>query len=175
MLEASRQEILLALGDEASATTATDLDTLLADWDREAGDGELRDQVLDVLRDELLGELQSADPEDRADILHREAVERQVRALGRATLAAGRATLAGALSRDEGKVQGEALMARAREVRQAVEALPLGEARTQLLERVGEAELEALYVVERKAMSRRLGREAGPAGEGDGPPPPRTF
>ena len=137
-------------GAERSEAAAL-LRELVDDWALEADATPNPDAVLAIQRSQL-----EAAADGGLDALRARVLTRRAEHLGAETFALGRAILAGTVDDQEARSHGRELLARAEalgpELRDGPEA-----ARREL----NDAVMEALYAVERKAMSPRLAREAG--------------
>ena len=138
----------------------TQLDALITDWLREAGDDETTADTIDILREELEAKIAAASPAERLQVLEIETLQRRVRALSRESFELGKKLVDGAIARDAAGEQGQALMERADALGKEVAALNSAEAGEQLARELQEISLEALYAIEKKAMSLRLNHYA---------------
>lgn len=131
---------------------------LLEQWAWEAGANELSASVYDILERELVAASHGKNEDERFDLLWAEVVDRRLRVVSVATYALGQRVIDHAVSDEEARRRGHELLAQvevlAAEVRSVTDPT-----RRRLLERTAQdAMLEALYAVERKAMSLRLER-----------------
>jgi hypothetical protein len=163
MIEAIRQEVLLALStDEVDDTLRAQVDELLADWQREASDPKVRDRVLDLLRDDLLAQLQGAQPADQRAVLSTELADRHSREVSRRSLDAARRRQRGELGPDEAREVGQQLLDELKPLQREVDALADGPRKQELQQRLQEVSLEALFLVDGKVTSPRMQRQASP-------------
>lgn len=130
---------------------------LAADWRREAGDDhDLAPDVLAILREDLDEALDGRDAEGRLLVLECEVLERQLRGLSRDSLALGKQVIDGEIDDSKAKAQGERLLKAAEALSPQIRAIPDEALRAPLQRDLNDLTMEALYAVERKAMSRRL-------------------
>jgi hypothetical protein len=130
------------------------------DWWREASSTPDPDAVLAIQRRELEQRAPGGGPAERLEALRRRAVERRIDHLDTAAFALGKDVLAGSVGDEEARSRGREYLDRAEALAGELDRLgtPAGDpARREL----GEAVMDALYAVERKAMSPRLAREGG--------------
>ncbi|MGM0578881.1 MAG: hypothetical protein ACQEXJ_24375 [Myxococcota bacterium] len=132
---------------------------LAADWHREAGADDDRDEVLEVLREDLGEAASGRDRDGRLRLLRTEVLDRRIRALGRETLRLGKAVVDGEIGGEAAREQGEALLERVRAIEEELDEA-LDERREALERDLREASLEALHAAAGGAMSRRLSRYA---------------
>jgi hypothetical protein len=154
-------EWLAGLDGDARQEGETLLNEIVDDWAREADATPDPEAVLAIQRQDLEA---LAGGGDRLGALRVRVLTRRAEHLGAETFALGRAILDGSADDGDARVQGRALLDRAEalgaEIGTAADPR-LDTARREL----SDATMEALYAVERKAMSARLSREADP-----GPP-----
>jgi hypothetical protein len=137
------------------------LGRLAADWlDEARAGGALANQVLSILRSDLERDTQPLAPRDRLVLLEAEVLDRELRVLGNDSFALGKQIVDGNVADDDARSRGRALLSRLEAVAPKVDAITLEPKRVALRRQVDDAMLEALYAVERKAMSPRLGRYA---------------
>lgn len=162
MIEAIRQEVLLALAHdgEVEAEVKSQVDELLVDWAREAGDEPPRDRILDILRDDLLSQLQGQPAAAQRQVLRAELADRHLRALSQLSLAAARQRLHRQLPPAQAAAQGDRLLEALQPVVQEVSDLPDGDRKRELERGIQEVSLEALYCKDGHVMSQRLHHEA---------------
>jgi hypothetical protein len=140
---------------------------LTTDWVREArSDPDLEVRVLEILREDLDKKTSDAKPRRRLAVLTAEVLDRRLRPLAVAARQLGRAAI------DEPSTdmatQGRTLLEDLKPLGANIAPLPDDLARP-LRRELEESTLDALYAVERKAMSRRLARYARSKGA---PAPP---
>jgi hypothetical protein len=134
---------------------------LAAAWLEEAhAGGALANQVLSILRSDLEREAQPLAPRDRLVLLEAEVLDRELRVLGNDSFALGKQIVDGKVADDDARSRGRALLGRVEAVAPKVDAITLEPKRVALRQQVEDAMLEALYAIERKAMSPRLSRYA---------------
>jgi hypothetical protein len=135
---------------------------IVDDWVREASSTPDPERVLAIQREELEARAPGGGPEERLHALRRRAVERRIDHLGGAAFALGKAVLAGSVGDEEARSRGREYLERAEALGAELDRLgaPAGDPARRAL---GEAVMDALYAVERKAMSPRLAREGGGA------------
>ena len=121
---------------------------IVDDWAAEADPTPDPEAVLAIQKSQLQG--------SGLDALRARVVTRRAEHLSAETFALGRAILAGSVADADAQAQGRELLARAEALGPLVKDGP-EVARREL----SDAVMEALYAVERKAMSPRLAREAG--------------
>jgi hypothetical protein len=155
--------------DASAADARLLLDELVHDWYREAGSDADAPAVLDLLRRELETSIARKSAVARLDAVRAAVIDRRIRRLGVQTFELGKRIIDGGVTRDDARAQGEALMKQIETAAAAVRGLTDVNARTRLGRDVQEASLEALYAIEGKAMSLRLGNYAKHA------QPPRVF
>ena len=142
--------------------------TLLAeivdDWAREADSTPDPGAVLTIQREELQTAGAGRDAAGRLAALRARALTRRVEHLSAETFALGRAILDGSATDPDARDHGRRLLDEAERLGAALRDAPeLQSARREL----SDAVMEALYAVERQAMSPRLARATGAPG---GPP-----
>lgn len=126
------------------------------DWAREASTSPVPGTVLQILRADLAKILATTEPGQRLVSLNRYWLSRQIDRLSATTLALGKAVINGEISDDQARDQGQELLNRAEELAEHLQQLPDSPELQTLRLRLNDAMLEALYAVERKAMSLRL-------------------
>jgi hypothetical protein len=145
------------------------LDEVVADWAREADPTPDPQAVLHFQREGLAALAQGRDAAGRLDALRTRVLTRRAEHLGAETFQLGRAILAGEATDPDARERGSELLRRAEELAAALKAVPPSPEADAARRELSDAVMEALYAVERKAMSARLAREA-PGGAADGPP-----
>jgi hypothetical protein len=146
--------------------TGSDLDRgrdllgrLAVDWlDEARAGGTLANQVLSILRSDLERDAQPLEPRGRLVLLEAEVLDRELRALGTESFALGKQIIDGAVDDNDARSRGRALLVRLEAIAPKVDAITIEAKRVALRRQVDDALLEALYAVERKAMSPRLDR-----------------
>ena len=127
---------------------------------REASSTPDPERVLAIQREELEARAPGGAPAERLDALRRRVVERRVDRLDTAALALGREVLAGSVDDDEARSRGRQLLEQAESLAGELDRLGIA-AGEPVRRELGDAVLDALFAVERKAMSPRLAREGG--------------
>jgi hypothetical protein len=133
------------------------LDWLVADWAREADATPDPAAVLAFQR----ADLDARAAGDPLGALRAHVLARRVDRLGAATFALGREVAAGPADDAAARADGEALRRQADALATELRALPPGPELDGLRRALGDAAMEALFAIERKAMSPRLARELG--------------
>ena len=147
-------------GDELARGRAL-LGSLLPYWEAEArAGGDQAEQVLAILRGDLERDAGPLAPRERLGLLEAEVLDRELRALSNESFALGKQIVDGAVGDDEAKRRGRALLGRVEALSPKVDAIAIEARRVPLRRQVEDTLLEALYAVERKAMSPRLSRYA---------------
>jgi hypothetical protein len=131
------------------------LDELVRDWRREAGDDPDAAEILALLQTDLEVAFTAQTPTACLERVFAEVVDRRLRVLARRSWAAGSKLAKGTLDDDSARIEGRAVLTAADALVADVRAVTgsLSESLRQALEDVL---LEGLYLVERKAMSRRF-------------------
>jgi hypothetical protein len=133
------------------------LTAVVDDWAAEADPTPDPAAVLQFQQADLAKTL-SVEPGERLATLRTRVLGRAVDRLSTRTYALGEAVLAGSVSDDEAREQGSALLHEAEALGPSVAALPASPTADAARRDLGDAVMEALYAVERKAMSARLAR-----------------
>jgi hypothetical protein len=128
---------------------------VLADWKREADSQDDPAAVHRFQVEDIKAQMEGKDPAGRLLVLRRRAIGRKVDRLNVRALALGRAVIEG----EDGEAEGRALLTAAEELAPQVAALPGSPEKAAIKRDLDEAVMDALYAVERKAMSGRLSRE----------------
>jgi hypothetical protein len=133
---------------------------IVDDWVREASSTPDPSAVLAIQKRELEERAPGGGPAERLQALRRRAVERRIDHLDTAAFALGKDVLAGSADDEEARSRGREYLDRAEALSGELDRLgaPAGDPARRAL---GDAVLDALYAVERKAMSPRLAREGG--------------
>jgi hypothetical protein len=161
-----RQELLGELEAEFGTGARGELERLVDDWAREAGHSANPDAVLRFQREDLVARTAGLDGQAKLDALRAHVLARRADDLSARTFALGKAILAG--HDDDGRARGEALRAEADELAAELSRLPPSPELDPIRRTLGDAAMEALFAIERKAMSPRLAREqAAPGGPPD--------
>ena len=132
------------------------LRVIATDWAREAGSDPNPQPILAIFKGDFAAALEGKGAPERLQALATLALTTRVEGLRRESWALGTAVIDGRLDAAEARRQGEALLARVASLTPEVRALVESAARP-LLRGLEDAMLEALYAVEKKAMSFRLG------------------
>lgn len=131
---------------------------LVVDWAREA-DGDAECAETNRFQQEALSKAGAGkDATGRLDALRVVLLERQVRTLAARTFTLAKGVVDGAAHGDDPAAQGRALLQQAEALAAQVQKVQDANAAARLQRDLGEATMDALYVVERKAMSSRLQR-----------------
>lgn len=147
-------------GDDVERGRAL-LGRLLPYWLEEArAGGALGPQVIEILRNDLQRDAQPLSPRDRLVLIDADILDRELRALANDSFALGKQVIDATVSDDIARDRGRALLAQLELLRPRVDAIALDAKRLALRQQLEDALLEALYAVERKAMSPRLNRYA---------------
>jgi hypothetical protein len=133
------------------------LDAVVDDWAVEADPTPDPAAVLRFQQADLAATL-SAEPAERLAALRTRVVGRAVDRLSTRTYALGEAILAGSVGDDEAREQGSVLLHEAEALGPSVAALSASPTADAARRDLSDAVMEALYAVERKAMSARLAR-----------------
>jgi hypothetical protein len=115
-----------------------------------------------IQRRELEERAGDGSPAARLAALRARVLERRVDRVDADAFALGKAVLAGRVDDEDARTRGRELLSRAEALGPQVDALD-GDAAVPLRRALGDAVMDALYAVERKAMSPRLARESGGA------------
>ena len=162
MSPVDRQALLGDLEAEFGSEGRGELEWLVDDWAREAGHSSNPDAVLRFQREDLEARTAGLDGQARLDALRAHVLARRADELSARTFALGKEILAG---RDEdGRARGEALREEADAIADELNRLPPSPALDPIRRTLGDAVMEALFAIERKAMSPRLAREQGAPG-----------
>lgn len=135
------------------------------DWQREAQTTANPAAVLEIQQADL--EEMAGAGTDALHLLRTRVLQRRVDRLGSATLALGQGILDGSVEDERGREEGRRLLGQAEALAGELDDLGPSPRAEAIRRELGDAVMEALYAVERKAMSARLARSAG----ADGPPP----
>jgi hypothetical protein len=155
--------------DASAAGVRQLLDELVRDWYREAGSDADAQAVLDLLRREFDAAIDHKSAAGRLDAVRAAVLDRRIRRLGVQTFELGKRIIDGDVPRDDARARGESLMKEIEAAAAELRALTDVGARSRLGRDLQEASLEALYAIEGKAMSLRLGHYASHA------QPPRVL
>lgn len=150
------------------------LGTLVRDWVAEAGSSGMADSVLSILRNDLATAMSGLGPAERLAVLEAEVLDREIQVVSRQSLALGKAIIDRAVSDEEARQRGQDLLARVKELAPRIDAVTDEARRLPLRRQLEEAMLEALYAVERKAMSSRLNLYLRDRQGGGSLPPPKV-
>lgn len=169
-----KQEIRDVVGSEEPETDAL-IDELLDDWQREAGEDADAPAILALLRSEFLDAVRARDAARRHEVLLEHVLDRRIRRLSVRSLDLGRRVIEHAVTDEQARNQGEALMSAAQNIAPRIRELGDAEAVARLGRDLQEVTLEALYAIERKAMSRRLQDYMRDRQAQSGSEPPHVF
>jgi hypothetical protein len=136
------------------------LSEIVDDWAREADPTPDPAAVHRFQRGDLEALGQGRDAAGRLDVLRTRALGRRVDRLSVGTYALGRAILNGRVQDEGARGQGEALLREAEAIAAELKRLPRSPETESIQRDLSEAVMEALFAVERKAMSARLARDA---------------
>ncbi len=137
---------------------------LVADWAREADPQPDPTAVLGFQREELEGLGRGRDATGRLGALRTLVLSRRVDRLNAETFALGKTVLQGTAEDEDARRRGRVLLAEAEAIAPLLDELEPGPRTSAIRRDLGDAVMEALYAVERKAMSARLAREDGASG-----------
>ena len=158
---------LSGLAEKDAAAARVELSELAADWLREAGKDSDAPAILDLLRKEFREQLDGKPAAVRRDLVRSISLERQVRRLSVQSYALGQKVVDKQVAADESRRQGEALMTAVDALADRWKAVADPSAKANLQRQIDEVRMEALYAVEKKAMSARLSRYAADKGAPD--------
>lgn len=161
-----RQALLGELEAEYGAGARDELQWLVEDWAREADRTPNPDAVLRFQREDLEARTAGRDGDAKLDALRTHVLARRVDRLSARTFALGKEILSG--NDADGRARGEELREEADALAGELGRLPPSPDHEPIRRALGDAVMEALFAIERKAMSPRLAREQ--AGAGGGPP-----
>jgi hypothetical protein len=130
------------------------------DWAREADPTPDPDAVLRFQREDLDALGRGRDAAGRLDALRTRVLARRADHLGTETFRLGKAILAGEVQDPEARERGQELLRRAEALAGELRGLPPSPHADAARRELSDATMEALYAVERRAMSPRLAREA---------------
>jgi hypothetical protein len=136
------------------------LDEVVADWAREADPTPDPEAVLRFQREDLETLRQGRDGAARLGALRTHVLARRADHLGTETMQLGRAILTGEAQDPDARERGRELLRRAEQLAAELKSLPPSPEADAARREVSDAVMEALYAVEREAMSPRLAREA---------------
>jgi hypothetical protein len=134
------------------------LRSLVSDWAREANSSSDPAAVNQIQRDDLDRAATGKDAAGRLDVLRAEVAKRHVNRLSAKSYQLGTAFIDGKLEPAAAKSDGEALLKDIDAVQPEVKSVHDAGAQKRLQRDLNDARMEALYLVERKAMSMRLNR-----------------
>lgn len=147
------------------------LKKLVADWAREADSDSDPEAVNKIQKSDLTEAGRGLGPKERLATLRLQLLGRQIKRLRVRTYALGTSILDGKTTAAAGKKKGAPLLKEAEELLARLRELP-DTADSQRLHRdLTEAQMEALFAVEGKAMSLRLNRYKGDQSPGKIKPP----
>lgn len=138
-----------------------DLEWLVADWAREADPTPDPAAVLRFQREDLEARTSGRDASARLEGLRAHVLARRVDHLGARTFALGKGILAADVADGDARARGEALREEADALAGELRELPATPELAPVRRELGDAVMEALFAIERKAMSPRLARESG--------------
>lgn len=149
----------------ASAPIRAWVDELWRDWLRESDDPD-QEEILQVLAEDWAERTVGLDADGRVDTLHRDVVERRVRALVRDSLALGEAALGlgEGLSSEQVQEHARTCLMRVQPLANGIQALEDHPILPLLQRDLQIASLDLVYAAEGGAMSPRLARIAEAAG-----------
>jgi hypothetical protein len=156
---------LAGLPESEARPARQELSAMAADWLREAGSDADAPAILDLLRREFTEQLAGKSAEQRRDVVRSASLERRVRRLSAQSYALGQKIIEKKISAEEARREGEALMAATDALAPPWQAIVDENAKANLHRQIQDVRMEALYAVERKAMSARLSRYAADHGD----------
>lgn len=157
--------VLVELNAHERAEAAPLVHELVADWAREANSASDPQSVLAIQRADLDEALRDKHGSDRLTVLRVATLERAIRRLSVKSFALGTAVVDKRTTPDTARAEGQALMAETDALLPRLQAIGDADAAKRLRRDLNEVRMEALFAVERKAMSLRLNRyqqEHGP-------------
>ena len=157
-----RPAVLGELEAEYGTEARDELHWLVDDWAREADPTPNPDAVLRFQRQDLEARTAGRDGDAKLDALRTHVLARRVDHLSARTFALGKEILSG--DDADGRARGEALREEADALADELRRLPPSPDHEPIRRALGDAVMEALFAIERKAMSARLAREQGGAG-----------
>jgi hypothetical protein len=134
------------------------LGEVVDDWAREADSTPDPDAVLAIQREELAARGRGQDAAGRLRVLRSRVVERRVDRLSAATYSLGKSILDGSADDEQAREQGRTYLSEAEAIAAELDALGVAPGEP-VRHELGDAVMDALYAVERKAMSIRLARD----------------
>lgn len=146
------------------------LGAIADDWAREADPTPDPAAVHRFQRKDLEALGRGRDAAGRLEALRARVLGRRVDRLSVGTFALGKAILSGSVDDEEGRRRGQAFLRETEGIAAELKQLSPSPAVDAIQRDLGEAVMEALFAVERKAMSPRLAREAEVPEAGAGPP-----
>jgi 2-oxoglutarate dehydrogenase complex dehydrogenase (E1) component-like enzyme len=153
--------VLAGLGGDDLTRGRAFLGRLIPYWlDEARAGGDQSADVLAILRGDLERDAGPLAPRDRVVFLEAEVLDRELRALSNESFALGKQVVDRKVADDEAKRRGRELLSRVEALSPKVDAITLEAKRVPLRRQVEDVLLEALYAVERRAMSPRLDRYA---------------
>ncbi|MGZ8647814.1 MAG: hypothetical protein ACXW08_04160 [Solirubrobacteraceae bacterium] len=147
---------------------------IVDDWAREADATSDPAAVHRFQRQDLEALGEGRDAAGRLEALRLRVLGRRVDRLSVGTFALGKAILSGSIDGEEARSRGEAFLRQTEAVAAELKRLDRSPALEAMQRDLGEAVMEALFAVERKATSPRLAREADQAGEPEPQGPPQV-
>lgn len=135
------------------------LTAVVKDWAAEADPTPDPQTVLRFQREDLDALAKGRDPKSRLEALRLRVLGRRVDRLNVRALALGRAVKAGSVEDRQARADGKKLLREAESIAAVVRGLPPSPQLAPIRRGLEEAMLDALYAVEREAMSQRLDRD----------------
>jgi hypothetical protein len=160
-----RQALLGELEAEYGTEAHDQLQWLVDDWAREADPTPNPEAVLRFQREDLEAHTAGHDQDAKLDALRTHVLARRVDRLSARTFALGKEILSG--NDADGRARGKELQQEADALADELSRLRPSPDHDPIRRALGDAMMEALFAIERKAMSPRLAREQGGPG---GPP-----
>jgi hypothetical protein len=154
-----RQALLGELEASYGAEARADLERLVESWAREADGTPNPEAVLRFQREDLEARTAGRAGDDRLAALRTHVLARRVDELSARTFALGKAILSG--EEADGRARGEELQREADALAGELRGLPPSPDLDPIRRTLGDAAMEALFAVDRRAMSPRLAREQG--------------
>lgn len=149
--------------DRADTAAAADVRSLVADWAREADSMPDPLAVLEFQREDLEAAADALGG-DRTRAVRLTLLRRRLDRLAARTLSLGKAVVGGQVDDAEARRSGEELLAECEQMRGEVDAVGDAPGADALRASLADSMLDAVYAIERKAMSLRLAHAAGQDG-----------
>lgn len=134
------------------------LNLLAADWIAEAQTSSTPDVVISILKDDLAHDMDQQDLDGRIQVLRQSVIQRRVDRLSAQTYQLGQAVVDGRINDSDAREEGRSYLQQAAALSAELEELNLPGQVEPLQRELADAMLDALFAVEREAMSLRLSR-----------------